>query len=449
MALLDATISKKSQIPAQQSHRYQPIDMQRVATIILGGGQGTRLFPLTKSRCKPAMCYGGSYRIVDIPISNAINSGCRKIYLLTQFLSRSLHQHIFATYCNNFFSGGFIELLSAEEKHQNKTWYKGTADAVRQNLDYFLETPADYFLILSGDQLYNMDFKNMLHFAQETEADVVVSCLPVCEAEAKRMGVMHIDRSNFITSFHEKPQSSKDLNSMRLPADEIERLGIDPFKKLDFLGSMGIYLFKRQALINLLKSDPREDFGKHLIPTQVLQGNIAAYIHQGYWEDIGTIESFYKANMLLTSTHPPFNCYNEDWPLFANHNGLPGARLLNTHINVSSSILCEGSIIEADEISHSIIGPRSIIKKGCIIRNSYLMGNDSYKHAETSQSTTCQIGENCVIQNAIIDKRVCIGDGVQLINKEKLNHYDSDYVYIRDGVIVIPQGTAIPSGFVI
>lgn len=443
------TLIKRTQQPAQQLSRRHTTDMRRVATIILGGGQGSRLFPLTKARCKPAMCYGGRYRLIDIPISNSINSGCQKIFVLTQFLARSLHQHILATYRLDSLSSCSIEILTAEEKQDNKVWFQGTADAVRQNLEYFVEIPADYFLILSGDQLYSMDFRNMLNFARETEADVVLACLPIGENDAKRMGVLQIDTSNFITSFHEKPQLQRDLKKMSLPPSEIKRLGIDPSKKLDFLGSMGIYLFKRQALLDLLQKDMREDFGKHLIPTQVAQGNIAAYIHQGYWEDIGTVESFYKANMALTTPEPPFNCYNEDWRLFTNHNTLPGARLTNTH--VTSSILCEGSIIEADEITRTIVGPRSIIKKGCIIRDSYLMGNDFYAlHVESSQlPAEFQIGQNCIIQNAIIDKQVYIGNGVQLINKEKLDHYDDEHIYIRDGIIIVPRGASIPDGFIL
>lgn len=440
--------TKQERKHIQPTVRRHLMDMDCVATVILGGGQGSRLYPLTMARCKPAMCYGGRYRLIDIPISNSINSGCKKIFVLTQFLSRSLHQHIFSTYRMDSYSSGFIEILTAEEKPHNKVWFQGTADAVRQNLEYLIETPADYFLILSGDQLYNMDFENMLHFARETEADVVVACLPVAEAEAKRMGVLQIDNSNFITSFHEKPQLKRDLNKMSLPPTEIKRLGIDPTQKLDFLGSMGIYLFKRQTLIDLLNKDMREDFGKHLIPTKVSQGNIAAYIHQGYWEDIGTIESFYKANMALTQSNPPFNCHNEEWRIFAHQNNLPGAKFSNTHIN--SSIICEGSMIEADEISHSIVGPRSIIKKGCIIRDSYLMGNDFYSlNVESALPKNLEIGQDCIIRQAIIDKNVCIGNRVQLINKEKLLNYEDENIYIRDGIIIVPRGATIPDGFIL
>jgi glucose-1-phosphate adenylyltransferase len=328
--------------------REDSYDMKRVASIILGGGQGSRLYPLTMSRCKPAMSFGGRYRLIDIPISNALNSGCQKIFIITQFLSSSLHQHIFATY--RFGSSGLIELLPVEEKHKDKSWFEGTADAVRKNLEYLIDTGAEYFLILSGDQLYRMDFRDLLRFARKIDADAVIATLPVTEKEAKRMGIMQIDSSYKIISFHEKPQSKADLDKMRLHAD------INcPCNKESFLGSMGIYLFKRKVLVDLLKKDPREDFGKHLIPSLVREGRAAAYIYQGYWEDIGTVESFHKANIALTHSQPVFDCYNEEWPFFAHHTTLPGARFFNTQI--SSSIVCEGSIIEEGEVSHSTLLP--------------------------------------------------------------------------------------------
>lgn len=426
------------------------LDMGTVATIIMGGGQGSRLFPLTKARCKPAMTFGGKYRLIDIPISNALNSGCKKIFILTQFLARTLHHHILSTYRPDSLTSSFVEVLPAEEKLHGKNWFEGTADAVRQNLDYFRETPADYFLILSGDQLYNIDFRNMVHFAQETEADVVIASLPIGETEARRMGVMQIDESNAITSFHEKPQLKRDLNKMALPPKELKRLGLNfETDENKFLGSMGIYLFKREALFNLLKTDPREDFGKHLIPTKVKEGGISAYIHQGYWEDIGTVSSFYQANIDLTTASPFFDSYNESWPIFSHQTMLPGARINNTQLK--NSLVCEGAIIDADEITQSIIGPRSIIGKGSIIRDSYLMGNDFYSLNATGSNlpSTFSIGENCIIKKAIIDKQSSIGHRVQLINKENLQHLDNDNIYIRDGIIVVPRGAVLPDGFIL
>lgn len=424
------------------------VDMSRVGTIILGGGQGTRLFPLTATRCKPAVPFGGKYRLIDIPVSNAIHSGCQHIYIVTQFLATSLQKHVSRTYRPGTFSNGYVELLPAEQGPNNKTWFQGTADAVRQNLEHLEEIAADYILILSGDQLYNMNFQHMLHFAKETDADLIIAALTVNEANAKRMGLLKINEDRFITAFHEKPQERHELDHMRLPEFTLKQLkNSDPKKQ--YLGSMGIYLFKRQALINLLKEDTREDFGKHLIPTKVQTGTVAAYLFDGYWEDIGTIDSFYHANLALTEANPPFDCYSEFAPIFSHSSALPAAKFSNTRLD--QSIVCEGSIIQADEIIHSIIGPRSVIKSGTIIRHSYLIGNDAYASParHNKQPEVAQIGENCIIERAIIDKQARIGNGVRLVNMQQLMNYNSEQVYIRDGIIVVPGGAHIPDGFVL
>jgi len=422
-----------------QSYEKSAVDMRRVVSMIMGGGRGDRLFPLTTSRCKPAMCYGGAYRLIDIPISNAINSGCQKIYIITQFLSHSLHRHILETYRPGTFYSGFIDILSVEEKPEARNWLQGTADAVRQNIHYLRDISADYVLVLSGDQLYQMDFNKMLSFAYETDADVVVASLPVHESEATRLGILQVDERQFITSFAEKPQSKAELDDLRLSTDQLSQLDILNEDNKCFLGSMGIYLFKRQALIDLLQGDPREDFGKHLIPTQVSKGNIATYIHQGYWEDIGTVGTFYQANMALNSANPPLNCYDEQWRICSQEVSLPGTRL--SHVQMEQVMLCKGSVIEAKTITRSIIGPRSHIKKDTAIFDSYLMGNDNYAFCG-------HIGENCTIRKAIIDKQVNIGKNVQLVNHKNLSYYDSNLVYVRDGIIVVPRGVTIPDGFV-
>ena len=411
------------------------IDMSRVATIILGGGQGKRLFPLTQTRCKPAISFGGRYRLIDIPLSNSINSGCLKIFIITQFLSTSLNHYIFKTYQRGSYSSGFIELLSVEERPTKTDWFQGPADAVRQNIDYFIETPADYFLILSGDQLYNMNFQQMLKLAKKTNADMVIAALPVEEATAKRMGLLKINSEYRVTEFCEKPQEQALLEKMKLSTNQ-----------LSYLGSMGIYLFKREALFKLLEKDEREDFGKHLIPTLIQQGNVVAHLHQGYWEDIGTIESFYKANLALTQENPMFDLYDESNPIFHSHDNMPASKLIQTHVN--HSIICEGSYVEASEIENSIIGPRLVLKKGSRISSSYLMGNDFYKPLiHTGRLPDLfQIGEECVIHNAIIDKHVYIGKEVKLINKNQLAHYNSDDVYIRDGIIIVTRGASLPDG---
>lgn len=426
------------------------VDMNRVATIILGGGQGTRLFPLTMTRCKPAICFGGRYRLIDVPVSNAINSDCHKIFIITQFLSSSIHRHIFQTYHMDAFSNGFIEILAAEEKPTQKEWFQGTADAVRQNLEYFIETPADYFLILSGDQLYNMDFRKMVHFAKKTDADLVIAALPVVAEEAKRMGVIQVDQNDFVTNFYEKPQEQDVLAQLKTDPSTLQKVGILPDSERHYLGSMGIYLFKRQVLIKLLQQDPREDFGKHLIPLKVKQGNVAAFLFDSYWEDIGTIESFFNANIALTQPYAPFNCYDENFPIFTSPYCLPGPKISNSKI--TNAIICEGSMIEAEEVTNSILGPRTVVKKGAVIRDSYLMGNDFYTPPVTDSShfpEELHVGEKCLIRHAILDKNVYLGKGVQLINEKKLSYYNGDHVYIRDGIIVVTRGAHLPDGFIL
>lgn len=416
--------------------------MRHVTTIILAGGNGTRLDPLTNNRCKPAVCFGGKYRLIDIPISNAIHSGCSKIFVISQYLSSSLNKHVFNTFHSGAFPSTAIELISAEQKHGEQSWFQGTACAVRQNMNYFTESPSDYFLILSGDQVYNMNFQNMIHFAKETDADLVVAALPVDEEDAKRMGIMKLDENSFVKEFHEKPQEQEQLNHLRLPLSTLKQTaGKNIDEKRQLLGSMGIYVFKRQALIDLLQSDCREDFGKHLIPTKVSQGKVAAYIHNGYWEDIGTIGSFFKANIALTAFNSKFNCNEQNRHIFFKQHYLTAPKIVNSM--VMNSIICEGSVVEAAEVTNSIIGLRSIIKQGSIIRNSYVIGN------EQSESNFPVIGENCLIDHAIIDKNVRIGKNVQLVNKQKLMNYTHDNICIRDGIIVVPHGTHVPDGFIL
>ncbi len=427
----------------------QSVDMRQVASLILSGGEGTRLHPLTLARCKPAINFGGKYRLIDVPISNSLHAGCKKVFLLTQFLSSSLHQHVFQTYMQGP-GAGSIEILTAEQKPSKKNWFQGTADAVRQNIDYLLESPFEYFLILSGDQLYNIDFQEMVHFAKKNDSDVVVATIPVNTQDAKRMGILKVDEQNSITSFYEKPQDNDLLQQLRSPSNILEKAGVAPAGERVYLGSMGIYLFKRKALVDLLSEDIREDFGKHLIPTKVASGKISAYLYTGYWEDIGTIETFYQANLALTETNPVFNFHNEARPIYTYRYDLPPAKF--TTCQIQKSILCEGSIIEADEITHSLLGPRTVIGSGAIIRDSYLMGNDYYvspvnDHCKLPSEP--QIGENCIIKKAIIDKNVRIGKGVQLINKQHLTRYESELVFIRDGIIVVPRGSVLPDGFIL
>jgi glucose-1-phosphate adenylyltransferase len=446
-----SSLSRERSIDPHTKKNPLDIDMHSVGCIILGGGQGTRLFPLTATRCKPAICFGGRYRLIDVPVSNSINSHCHKIFIVTQFLSSSLHRHIFQTYhVDSFSSSGFIDILSAEQKPNNHAWFQGTADAVRQNVEHFIETPVDYFLILSGDQLYNIDFREMFRFATTVDADLVVASLLVEEGHAKSMGILKINKDQKIINFYEKPQEKHILDQLRASPTTLEKQGFDTQGPKQYLGSMGIYLFKRKALFELLEQDPREDFGKHLIPTKVNQGQAAAYIYDGYWEDIGTIDSFYKANIALTHPNPLFDCYNETNPIYSSRYSLPGPKIFNTQM--TNSIICEGSIIEGDEISNSILGPRTVVKKGTIIRDSYLMGNDFYDPPIRNTNRfpeELHIGENCIIKQSIIDKNAWIGNGVQLINKNKLLQYNGDNVFIRDGIIIVMRGAHIPDGFIL
>lgn len=442
--------SPSSQTAAQSASSHHSINMQKVAAIILGGGQGTRLFPLTLTRCKPAISFGGRYRLVDVPVSNSINSGIRNIFVVTQFLSSSLHQHISRTYRFDKFSGGFIELLAAEQKPSHCAWFQGTADAVRQNLEYFMETPAEYFLVLSGDQLYNIDFRHMLAFAQEKDADLTIASLPVNSKDASRMGIMKVDEQSRVKQFIEKPSDPATLQAYTTPAHILESQGIASEQQENLIGSMGIYLFKRQALLDLLAKDPREDFGKHLIPSHIPSGGVFAYLYDGYWEDIGTIESFYEANLNLTEEQAFFDCYDENHQVFTTHYSLPGPKIRDCHLK--QSILCEGARVEADEVTHSILGVRSLVGKGSIIRDSYIVGNDYYEPPVKQGShypETFGIEENCIIQKAIVDKNVHIGKGVQLINRNQLDHYNGDHLYIRDGIIIVTRGAKIPDGFVL
>lgn len=449
-AMIENSIKKLNHKHKQPPHKpFHPVDMSRVAAIILGGGQGTRLFPLTQSRCKPALNFGGRFHLIDVPISNAINSGISTIYVITQFLSASLHRHIFKTYRHGIHFNGLIEMLPAEEKPSKKEWFQGTADAVRQNLQYFIETPADYFLVLSGDQLYRLNFQNMLKTALDTHADLTIASIGTNAENATRMGVMTVNKDQFITNFAEKPKEPALLKKLISSQKTFK----DSFYQFDlsnpYLASMGIYLFRREALFEILAEDPREDFGKHLIPAMVSRGNTAAHLFQGYWEDIGTIDSFYNANIALTEVVPPFDCYNERFPIFSDTTHLPGPKILNG--DIKNSIICEGCIVDAERITRSILGPRTIVKKGSVIENSYIMGNKHYHppmHAHQTHEEL-YIGEHCTLKKVILDKHVHIGHGVKLINKKNLKHFDGDGIYIRDGIIVVAKDTSIPDGYVL
>jgi glucose-1-phosphate adenylyltransferase len=421
--------------------------LKRVATIILAGGQGTRLFPLTLNRCKPSVGFGGRYRLIDIPLSNSLNSRINQVFVISQYFASELHQHILSTYQLDMFRTGGLELLTPQETTKGKDWFKGTADAVRQSLDYILRSSADWFLILSGDQLYNMDLYEMLSFAKEKDADLLIASISVEEAEAKRMGLLKINTANRILSFFEKPQDPKLLEEYRLSKEFLKKNG-KPGSNPHYLASMGIYIFKRSALVELLREEG-DDFGNDLIPKYIEKRRCFSYIYEGYWEDIGTVASFYKANLMLTEGKG-LNTYEEHNRIYSTPQHIPNALILGTKIQ--DAIIGQGGIIEAEEISHSIIGVRALIKKGTIIRDSILMGNRTY-HPFLNQTLPANhyftVGENCLIEKAIIDEEVRIGNNVKLINKDNLETYDGDGIYIRDGIIIVTSGTELPDNFIL
>ncbi len=419
-----------------------------VATIILAGGQGTRLHPLTLHHSKPAVSYAGRYRLIDIPISSSINSNFRQIFVIAQYLSNELQHHIQQTYHFDVFNPGSVDVLTPQENERGeKQWFKGTADAVRKNLSTLLKSSAEYFLILSGDQLYNINFQSMVEFAEKTNSDLTIASIPITGNEALRMGILKIDQDQNITQFIEKPQHLNLIDAFVLDAAFFKKRDLS-YKKDHFLASMGIYIFKRETLIELLEKDSREDFGFHLIDTAVKTKKTTTFVYSGYWEDIGTIASYYEANLVLTRNTISLNTYDEHNPIYTRPTYLPGPKIHCTKI--TQSIICEGSVIEADEITGSIIGLRSRIKKGTKIRDTVLMGNHFYMPPLQEKKPIEHefgIGENCIIEKAIIDEHVKIGNHVKLINKNKLETYDGKNLFIREGIIIVPSGAEIEDFF--
>ena len=422
-----------------------------VLSVIMGGGQGTRLFPLTKERSKPAVPLAGKYRLVDIPISNCINSNLKRVYLLTQFNSASLHRHISQSYKFDHFSGGFVEILAAEQTFTDNSWYQGTADAVRKNLTHFLNHDFDYMLILSGDQLYRMDFRRIVAQHIETYADVTIATIPVPLAEAQSLGIMEINPERRITRFVEKPKDPAVLESLKLDRASYEKLGIEGDE--DFcLASMGIYVFNRDVLVRLLNNN-LADFGRHIIPAAIANDRVFSYVFQGYWEDIGTIRSFFNANLDVTSELPRFNFFDMSSPIFSHPRFLPASKINGAHIN--HAVVSDGCIINHANISHSIIGIRSLVEAGSQLHRVILLGGDYYE----SQSSILEnellgrprmgIGQNTRIENAIIDKNARIGDNVVISPEGKPENMDHELYFIRDGVVIIPKNGYIPHGMTI
>ena len=428
--------------------------MKRVLGIILGGGAGTRLYPLTKLRAKPAVPLAGKYRLIDIPVSNCINSDILKIYVLTQYNSASLNRHISRTYNFSGFSEGFVEVLAAQQTAENPNWFQGTADAVRRYMWIMQDWDVDEYLILSGDHLYRMDYSQFVKRHRETNADITLSVVPVDGSRASDFGLMKMDNDGRIISFKEKPKGAE-LESMQV---DTTRLGLTPeqAKETPYIASMGIYVFKKSVLEKLLQDLPDQtDFGKEIIPNAAKDYNIQAYLHEGYWEDIGTIEAFYKANLALTQQpQPPFSFYDEKAPIYTRPRYLPPTKLLDCHI--TESIIGEGCIVKECRINHSVLGIRSRIEAGCIIEDSLLMGADYYEpFAERvineKGAVPMGIGADSMIRKAIIDKNARIGRKVQIINKDRVSEAsrEDQGFFIRSGIVVVMKNALIPDRTVI
>ena len=429
--------------------------MKSTVAVVLGGGRGTRLQPLTSLRSKPAVPLGGKYRLIDIPLSNCINGGCKQIYVLTQFLSVSLHSHIRGTYRFDSFSGGFVEILAAQQTldaHETRDWYQGTADAVRKNLRYFVRQHVENVLILSGDQLYRMDFNAMLETHRSTGADITIAAKPVSRDEARGLGLMKVDNSGRVTGFVEKPTRDEQFADVAMDPAWIDARGIASNGR-DCLASMGIYVFSAQALLDALSIEEHEDFGRQVLPHAVGDRHVQMHLFDGYWEDIGTIRSFYDANLNLCKPDAPFKLASLESPLYTRPRFLPPTRVDGA--TISQSLIADGCEIQPGAvIENSIIGLRCDIGSDVVIRDSFIMGSDFYESAEQRSEAVANglpamgIGPGARIEGAIVDKNCRIGAGAQVVNPRSVE--DAQFpqgVELRDGILVVPKEVVVPSGW--
>lgn len=417
----------------------------KMACMILGGGAGTRLFPLTEQRSKPAVPIGGKYRLIDIPISNCLNSKINKIFVLTQFNSASLNQHIKNTYNFDIFSSAFVDILAAEQTPGDSNWFQGTADAVRQCMMHLSKLDFDLILILSGDQLYQMQLDKFANYHVSSNADLTIATIPVVAKEATSFGIMKVNRAGYIKDFVEKPDA-KELPKWKSAVPNSYKK-----QKKEYLASMGIYIFNKKAITKLFKQNPKAiDFGKQIIPHAITKDyKVASFPYEGYWEDIGNIDSYFKANLALADNLPDFNLFNKEKPVYTNPRMLPPSKVFGTRFNKSS--LADGCIIHADRIDNSIIGIRSRIGNKTILKKVVVFGNDTYQTVEEiiklkKRNKVMGIGDKCYIQNAIIDKDVCIGDNVTIVGGRKLKDTKEKQYVIKQGIIVIKKGAIIKNG---
>ena len=417
----------------------------KVLSIILGGGQGSRLYPLTASRSKPAVPIAGKYRLVDIPISNCINSDLKRMFVLTQFNSASLNKHISKTYHFSFFSSAFVDILAAEQTISSGEWFQGTADAVRQSMHHFLQHDFEYALILSGDQLYQMDFKDMIKRHIESNAKISIATLPVNAKEATSFGILKTNDESVITSFIEKPDVSLLPEWTSQVSSEMEKEG------RHYLASMGIYIFNRDLLIQLMNNPDTNDFGKEIIPQSISEHKTLSYPFEGYWTDIGNIDSFFEANLGLTDDIPKFNLYDVNKRVYTRARMLPTSKISGTSLD--KAVIAEGCIIHAAKIERSVIGIRSRIGKDSTVISTYMMGCDRYESLEEIERNHIKIlmgiGERCFIKNTIMDKNCRIGDDVRINGGKHLKDIETDTYLIKDGIVVIKKGAVIPTGFVL
>lgn len=425
--------------------------MNELTAIILGGGRGTRLDPLTRLRAKPAVPIAGKFRLIDVPISNCLHSDVRKIFILTQFNTESLHRHIHNTYRFDSFSKGYLRLLAAQQTSENQDWYQGNADAVRKNL-MFLESADDHIIILSGDHLYRMDYQKFFGNHLKMKADISIAVKPIPEYETSEFGILKADRKGWITDFYEKPKDPAILEKYKIDPQLFDHFKIET-KNRSHIASMGIYIFKKEVLFKLLENSNQQDFGKEIIPSSLPKHKVAAYFFDGYWQDIGTMRSFFEAHMRMTHPVPEFNFYDENYPFYTRPRYLPASKINNCQIN--HSLVSEGCILLGSIVEHSVIGIRAFVDEGTLIQRSIIMGNTYYEtivnrnlNRETGKPNL-GIGNNCIIRNAIVDLGCFIGNNVQLINKDNQMDVESDMYFIKDGIIIIPKGTIIPNNTII
>jgi len=429
------------------------IPTHKAVVAILGGGRGTRLWPLTEQRSKPAVPLGGKYRLIDIPISNCINSRLNKIFVLTQFNSASLNRHVNFTYKFDYFTKGFVEILAAEQREDCDVWFQGTADAIRRSFRHFTPYKPEYMIILSGDQLYKMDYRKLLRFHIESEADCTVSCVACNREDAKEFGLMNLDDNFSIVDFAEKPKEDNILDKFKATDEVKTKFGLDKSKE-SYLASMGIYIFNTDKLLEMLSDESRSDFGKHIIPDSVKNGlSVKGYVFNDYWEDIGTIKAFFNANLMMAQKMPPFDIYNPEAPIYTNPRYLPSTKVYSCRIG--TSLIADGCIMEKADLDNCVIGQRSVINEGVTLKEVVMMGSDEHERLEDLEKNeergipSIGIGANSVIERCIIDKGARIGKNVKIINRNNSTEEEHQDWAIREGIVIIKKGVIIPDDTVI